>query len=80
MDKWPARAFLWTVAPAGHLSTAALIVRRDTLLNWLVLISLLTGSLPGIIAGSHASTWVPDVVLRPILAITLMIVAGMMII
>jgi uncharacterized membrane protein YfcA len=49
-------------------------------LNWLVLISLLTGSLPGIIASSYASTWVPDVVLRPILAITLMIVAGMMII
>jgi uncharacterized membrane protein YfcA len=49
-------------------------------LSWLVLVSLLTGSLPGIIAGSYASSRVPDVVLRTILAISLMIVAGMMII
>jgi uncharacterized membrane protein YfcA len=48
--------------------------------NWPVLISLLTGSLPGIIAGSYASPWIPDVVLRKILAISLMIVACLMII
>ncbi len=47
--------------------------------NWLMLASLLVGSLPGIIAGSLASPRVPDVVLRTILAITLMIVAGRMI-
>lgn len=48
--------------------------------NWLVFISLLVGSLPGIIAGSYTSAWIPDVVLRTILAITLMIVASMVII
>jgi uncharacterized membrane protein YfcA len=60
------------LAGAGHWIMGSL--------NWLVPISLLVGSLPGIIAGSYASAWVPDVMLRTILAITLMIVAGTMIV
>jgi len=44
--------------------------------NWLLLLSLLVGSLPGIVIGSYASVRVPDVVVRTILAITLIIVAG----
>jgi uncharacterized membrane protein YfcA len=59
------------LAGAGHWIMGSL--------NWLVLISLLVGSLPGIIAGSYASAWVPDGMVRTILAITLMIVAGTMI-
>ena len=47
--------------------------------SWLMLVSLLVGSLPGIVAGSCASARVPDAVLRTILAITLMIIAGRMI-
>jgi uncharacterized membrane protein YfcA len=42
--------------------------------NWPLLTSLLTGSVPGIILGSYVSAHVPDAVLRPILAITLMVV------
>ena len=42
--------------------------------DWPLLTSLLTGSVPGIILGSYLSAHVPDAVLRPILAITL--VAG----
>ncbi len=37
--------------------------------------SLLIGSIPGIILGSHASVKVSDSVLRPILAVTLLVVA-----
>jgi uncharacterized membrane protein YfcA len=43
--------------------------------DWLLLASLLIGSLPGIVVGSYAATRLPDVVLRFALAATL-IVAG----
>jgi uncharacterized protein len=45
-------------------------------INWHLLGSLVIGSLPGIVIGSRASLRVPDTVLRPILAITLLIVAS----
>jgi uncharacterized membrane protein YfcA len=42
--------------------------------NWLLIASLLIGSLPGIVIGSHLSSYLPDRVLRPILAIILLFV------
>ena len=42
--------------------------------NWLILMSLLLGSLPGIYLGSHFATRVPDRILRPVLAATLLLV------
>jgi uncharacterized membrane protein YfcA len=42
--------------------------------NWLLLSSLLIGSLPGIYVGSHFAARVPDRVLRPLLAGTLLLV------
>ena len=42
--------------------------------NWLLLSSLLIGSLPGISLGSHFAARVPDRILRPLLAGTLMLV------
>jgi uncharacterized protein len=42
--------------------------------NWVVLLSLLLGSLPGIYLGSHFAARVPDKVLRPVLAATLLLV------
>lgn len=44
--------------------------------NWPMLGSLLSGSVPGIVVGSYLSAHVPDYVLRPILALTLMVVGG----
>jgi uncharacterized membrane protein YfcA len=44
--------------------------------DWLLLNSLLLGSLPGIVIGSLASARVPDNVLRPILASTLVVVGS----
>jgi len=44
--------------------------------NWQLLFSLLTGSIPGIIFGSLIAARVPDGVLRPILASTLVLVGG----
>jgi len=44
--------------------------------DWQLLVSLLTGSIPGIIAGSLIAARVPDGVLRPILASTLVLVGG----
>jgi hypothetical protein len=44
--------------------------------DWLLLGSLLVGSLPGIWLGSHISTKVPDRILRPILATMLMLVGA----
>jgi uncharacterized membrane protein YfcA len=41
-----------------------------------MLISLLAGSIPGMIISSHFASRVPDRVLRPILAGTLAIVGG----
>jgi uncharacterized protein len=48
-------------------------------MDWPLLTSLLTGSVPGIILGSYISAHVPDAVLRPILATTLMVVGGRLI-
>jgi len=44
--------------------------------DWLLLGSLLVGSLPGIWLGSHISTKVPDRILRPILAAMLVLVGA----
>jgi uncharacterized membrane protein YfcA len=44
--------------------------------DWPLLASLLSGSIPGIILGSYLSARVPDVVLRPLLAAVLCIVGG----
>ena len=42
--------------------------------NWPMIASLLVGSLPGIVLGSHLSAYLPDRVLRPILATILFVV------
>jgi uncharacterized membrane protein YfcA len=42
--------------------------------DWPLLTSLLTGSIPGIIVGSYLAVLVPDTMLRPILAATLVAV------
>lgn len=47
--------------------------------NFVLLLSLLIGSLPGIAIGSHIAARVPDKVLRPILAGTLAVVGGRLI-
>jgi uncharacterized membrane protein YfcA len=44
--------------------------------DWPLLTSLLSGSIPGIVLGSYLSAHIPDAVLRPILAVTLMVVGG----
>jgi len=44
--------------------------------DWRLLTSLLSGSIPGIVLGSYLSAHIPDRVLRPILAITLIVVGG----
>jgi uncharacterized protein len=44
--------------------------------DWPLLASLLSGSIPGIILGSYLSAHVPDAVLRPLLAAVLCIVGG----
>jgi hypothetical protein len=41
-----------------------------------LLLSLLSGSIPGIMLGSYLSARIPDRVLRPILACTLIFVGG----
>ncbi len=45
-------------------------------INFLLLFSLLIGSIPGIIAGSYSTRFVPDGVLRPMLAVVLILVAA----
>ncbi len=47
--------------------------------DWLLLGSLLIGSLPGIWLGTHISTRIPDRVLRPILATMLVLVGAKLI-
>lgn len=47
--------------------------------DWVLLGSLLLGSLPGIFIGSHVSVKVPERVLRPILASLLVIIGGKLI-
>ncbi len=44
--------------------------------DWRLLVSLLTGSIPGIMIGSHFAARVPERVLRPLLAGTLALVGG----
>jgi uncharacterized protein len=44
--------------------------------DWALLVSLLVGSVPGIIIGSQIAAYVPDRVLRPILASTLAVVGA----
>jgi len=44
--------------------------------EWPLLTSLLTGSVPGVIIGSYLAARVPDAILRPILAATLVLVSG----
>ena len=44
--------------------------------DWPLLTSLLTGSIPGIIVGSYLAVLVPDMILRPILATTLVAVGA----
>jgi uncharacterized protein len=57
---------LTLVAGAGHFLMGTVDLG---MLGWLVL-----GSLPGIVAGSHLSSRVPDTLLRVILAVTLAVV------
>jgi uncharacterized protein len=44
--------------------------------DWVLLVSLLAGSIPGITVGSYIGARIPDRVLRPILASTLAVVGG----
>jgi uncharacterized membrane protein YfcA len=46
--------------------------------NWFLMISLLCGSIPGIVLGSMISVRIPDAVLRPILA-TMLLVVGVLV-
>ncbi len=59
---------LTLIAGAGHWWIGSV--------DGLMLLSLLTGSIPGIMIGSHYASRVPDKVLRPIMAGTLAIVGG----
>jgi uncharacterized membrane protein YfcA len=59
---------LTLVAGIGHWWLGAV--------DWPMLASLLTGSIPGVILGSYLSAHIPDSVLRPILAAVLCIVGG----
>jgi uncharacterized protein len=47
--------------------------------NWQLLASLLVGSLPGIYIGSHLSSHVPEKILRPLLALMLVLVGSKLI-
>ena len=62
---------LTLVAGLGHWAIGSV--------DWSLLGSLLTGSLPGIWLGSHASARVPERFLRPILASMLILVGGKLI-
>lgn len=44
-------------------------------IDWVLLASLLIGSIPGIIIGSHLAPRMPDKIIRPVLAATLALVA-----
>lgn len=44
-------------------------------IDWMMLIALLIGSIPGIVIGSHIAPRMPDRVIRPFLAVTLALVA-----
>ena len=57
---------LTAIAGIGHMALGTV--------NFMLLGSLLLGSLPGIYIGSHLSAKVPEKVLRPILAVMLLII------
>ena len=59
---------LTLVAGAGHWMLGTV--------NWHLLASLLVGSVPGIVVGSLLATRAPDLVLRPILAVTMILVGA----
>ena len=59
---------LTLLAGAGHWYVGSV--------DWALLGSLLVGSLPGIAIGSHLASRVPDLVLRPVLAGTLILVGA----
>jgi uncharacterized protein len=59
---------LTLIAGAGHWWLGSV--------DWRLLASLLLGSIPGIVIGSHFASRVPDGVLRPLLAGTLALVGG----
>ncbi|MGI3901284.1 MAG: sulfite exporter TauE/SafE family protein [Janthinobacterium lividum] len=63
---------LTLVAGAGHWYVGSV--------DWALLGSLLIGSLPGIAIGSQLAPRVPDKVLRPIMAVTLLIVGARLVI
>jgi len=59
---------LTLLAGAGHWWLGSI--------DWLLFFSLLTGSIPGIMIASHFASRVPEGVLRPLLAGTLAVVGG----
>ncbi len=59
---------LTLVAGAGHLYLGSV--------DWHLLVSLLSGSIPGIVLGSYLSVRVPDFVIRPMLAAVLTLVGA----
>jgi uncharacterized membrane protein YfcA len=59
---------LTLIAGIGHFALGSV--------NLALLGSLLVGSIPGIIVGSHLTPKVPDGVLRPVMAVTLVLVAA----
>jgi uncharacterized membrane protein YfcA len=59
---------LTLVAGLGHWWIGAV--------NWPLLGGLLAGSIPGIVAGSYLAARVPESVLRPMLALTLVVIGG----
>jgi uncharacterized membrane protein YfcA len=42
-------------------------------INWALMASLLLGSIPGVVLGSNLSAYLPERVLRPILAVILLL-------
>jgi uncharacterized protein len=59
---------LTLIAGAGHWMMGNV--------NWPLLASLLVGSIPGIVIGSYVGSGASDKILRPLLAIVLMLVGG----
>ena len=59
---------LTLVAGLGHLAMGSV--------DWLLLASLLCGSVPGIVLGSQMAIRVPEYVLRPVIAAVLFVVGG----